>query len=437
MTKKVNKIFVFIFIMLVFTLFFSMLAGRMLYAIRRIARVDTISIEWEKMYPYDLDISELYQGDTSTGGEELSAKETVISDSIITKLANSELIKIAVKIGTIGDSWSDFLFNNRGIAKIGYCINAMIRDSSVTQNVTKLKNGYLTEISTTKTDFESAKESLLNYSYLQKYLETEGIDFLFCYAPNKECALDNQLPRGVISYANDNVDTYIEAMEALGINYIDFRKKLHEDGLEHYSLFYKTDNHWNIDAGFWAASVIEKELNERFDLNIEDVNTFGTFSRKTFKNATFGTAGQTVGHLFAQSEDFDILFPDFPNEFLLEIPDKNINVTGSFEDIFIDYTDLNIVIEEGGGYAFETILYGNRPYVKITNLNNPDGPKILMIRDSFSLVVAPYLVFSCSELVLLDTRVFDGSVVNCIDGFKPDVVLALQCKPREFKLNAE
>ena len=94
---------------------------------------------------------------------------------------------------------------------------------------------------------------------------------------------------------------------------------------------------------------------------------------------------------------------------------------------------------QGGGYAFEAILYGNMPYVKISNYKNPNGPRILMIRDSFAACVAPYLAESCSELILIDTRVsygvFSGSIISCINDFKPDVVLALLNVPQAIILN--
>lgn len=76
---------------------------------------------------------------------------------------------------------------------------------------------------------------------------------------------------------------------------------------------------------------------------------------------------------------------------------------------------------------------------KITNYNNPNGPKVFMIRDSFSIVVASYLAASCSELVMIDTRPnngnFTGSVINCINSFEPDIVLAFQYSPQVIKLN--
>ena len=159
----------------------------------------------------------------------------------------------------------------------------------------------------------------------------------------------------------------------------------------------------------------------------------------TYKNAEFGSAGRGVTHYVAESEDFIMLYPKFETNYRLEIPNKGIDVTGAFKDIFIDYEGLNELMDNGGGSAYGKILFGNQPYEKITNLNNPNGPKILMIRDSFSIVVAPYLAESCSELVMLDTRPstgnFTGSIINCINSFQPDIVLAFQSSPQNIKLN--
>ena len=41
------------------------------------------------------------------------------------------------------------------------------------------------------------------------------------------------------------------------------------------------------------------------------------------------------------------------------------------------------------------------------NHTNPDGPKILLIRNSFSCVVSPFLALQASELHLVDDR--DGT----------------------------
>jgi hypothetical protein len=123
------------------------------------------------------------------------------------------------------------------------------------------------------------------------------------------------------------------------------------------------------------------------------------------------------------------MFPKFSTNFKLVIPDKEIDTTGSFRDIFVDYDTLNEQIENGGGYVYETVLYGNRPLVQITNLEKENGLKVLMIRDSFSIAVAPYMALGCQELDMIDTRSsngnFTGSVKTYIEKMQPDVVIML------------
>lgn len=431
MERKENKVFVIAFITLVFILFLSLLAGKFFH--KQIVELDrknsilnanTIDVNWEKLYPYDTKVVE----------SGLPLYTTNKNDSIIAKISNS-----LTKFENIGTNLSAIMYKGADISKTGYIINSKLTDPSIGNKYIKLKNGYWVSVSNPKVDFNTAINDVSNYYYLQKYLETKNINFLYFYSPTKECAIDNQMPDGVTSYANENIDIYINAMNKLKINNVDLRETLHKDNLDHYSLFYKTDHHWNVDAGFWATSEIENELNKRFDLKIKNINQIGSFSKTVYKNAMFGSMGKTVSHFNEKSEDFDILFPNFKNNFSLEIPDKGINTTGDFKNIFIDYKWLNTVEKEGGGYAYDSILYGNRPYEKITNLNNKNGPKILMIRDSFSIAVAPYLAFSCSELVLIDTRNtngnFTGSIINCINQFKPDVVLAIQSSPQSITLN--
>jgi len=429
MEKREHKVFIIVFTVVIYVLFLLILSGKIFskqineLKSKNFLNSNTAEIDWEEIYPYDTTI-EIYN---------ISTNQTPSKISTVDKISNA-----LKKIGNIGNSWSTLIYRYSDISKAGYVINTFLTDPTVGEEYIKLKNGYW--ISTSEpNDNEEEIKNIVNYYNLQKYLESEDIEFLYCIPPTKECKLDNQLPDGITTYENDNIDVYISEFDSLGLNYIDLRKTLHDDKLDHYSLFYKTDHHWNIEGGFWAASEIEKELIEKYGIDIANINQYGSFSKKTYKNAMFGSEGLGVTHFNAQSEDFDILFPDFENEFILDIPDKNINISGNFEEVFINYEGLNEVIEEGGGYAYEQILYGNRPYVKITNLNNTSGPRILILRDSFAIAVAPYLAFSCSELVLLDTRSsmgnFSGSIVNCINQFSPDAVIVLQSEPHNIVLN--
>ena len=430
MTKKENKVFAVVFSAIVFILMSALIGGkvfnRQITELQRKSNMltaGTININWEELYPYDTVVDEIKYTDTS---DDTSAGTL---SPVINRYYNKMLY-----LGSLGNSLAKGMYKYSEMAQSGFAISAALADPSVTKSYIKLNNGYWVIAVPAGITLNDAEKSMARYASLDNYLEEEGIAFLYCLAPSKVCALDDELPKGVIHNGNQNIDMYSQALDQYGIDNIDMRQILHKSGLDHYALFYRTDHHWNIDAGIWAASVIEEEIKKRYDIEMDDVYDLGTFKRTTYENAMFGSIGQGITHFVEKSEDFDILYPEFETNFRLEIPDKEIDTAGSFEDIFINYDDLEYCIDQGGGYAYEQILYGNRPYMKITNLLNTDGPKILMIRDSFSSAAAPYLALSCSELVLLDTRYFTGSVINCIDTFKPDVVMALQGAPQFFLL---
>ncbi len=431
MIKKENQLLVIVSLVLVFTLFLALLSGAVFQEQIKASKKalnpgnsNTISIDWEKRYPYDTTVDEIKISNN------LQKTSPRVLDNITSK---------AAELASLGSDWSKFIINYDEISKLGYIITSKLTDLSIGNTYVKLKNGYWTRVDSSKLSLDDAKAQLASYASLNKYLSKKNIKFLYCFTPDRECALDNEFPHGIVSYRNQNIDIYLQALNQYRIDNIDMRQLLHRDKLDHYSLFYKTDHHWNINAAMWATSTIEKEIRNHYGIAIPNVYNLGSYKRITYKNAMFGSAGQSVTHYVEKSENFDILYPKFATNFKLEIPDKGIATTGAFEEIFFDCENLQSDINKGGGYVYERILYGTRPYVKITNLNNPSGTKILIIGDSYAIAVAPYLALSCSELVLIDTRPtngnFTGSIVNCINNFSPDIVISLQAKPQSLTLN--
>lgn len=425
MLKKTNKIFVIVSIAFIFVLFISLIGSRLfqkqLEDAKNLRTRHISSIKWEEIYPYDTQI------------ELVSSEVENIDISITEKIVNK--IK---KFSNVGNSTARLLYFYDDIAKTGYVITSRLTDPSVGNQYIRLKNGYWIAASQKGTS-DKAKEVIAPYVSLQHYLDDKGIKFLYFYTPSKDCDIDNEYPDGVHSYVNEKIDHNLDIMSNYGLNYVDLRKNLHNDGLNHYEMFYKTDHHWTVFAGLWAASKVTKELNTRFGIKMVDPVDICDYQPITYKKAEFGSYGNGVTHYVADSEDFTIYYPENKTHYRLEVPNKEIDVEGTFEDIFIDQEGLKKVEVEGGGSAYGKILYGNPPYEKITNYDNPNGIKILMIRDSFSIVVAPYLAASCSELVMLDTRpnngYFTGSIINCINKFNPDVVLAIQSSPQSISLN--
>ena len=86
-----------------------------------------------------------------------------------------------------------------------------------------------------------------------------------------------------------------------------------------------------------------------------------------------------------------------------------------------DYYNLNPYVAYSGGDFREQI---------ITNKLNPDGETILLVRDSFSCAMAPFLSLATSRMNCVDVRDggYVGSKINVyeyIEALKPDYLVVM------------
>ena len=430
-----NKLHVVLFMLCTFAIFFAMV-GSKVYGIYREQNPVPVSedpeaeeeeipwMDWEEIYPYDT-VVELVDSGVEEKGE-----------SVVDKITN-ELSRLS----TIGNDLSKTLLYYDDIAKFGTVASTFLKDPAIGISYIKSKDGYWLNGEPNKIDLDSAKKAAVDYASLQKYLESKGINFLYFYVPQKMCSEDPRLPGGVNIYTNENIDTRLEAMDFYGIKYVDLRKNIHKQGLDHHAMYYKTDHHWTIETGLWASREIAREINKWYGYGLDETYNVDQYELVTFDKAEFGSEGWGVTNKLADPEDFTIPAPKFETDYRLEIPIYGIDWDGPYPEALVDLESLEEMSSMEGGPAYECVLFGNTPYTKITNLYNPDGIKIFMLRDSFACAVAPYLAELCSELVMVDVRTgpddgnFNGSIINCINEFDPDIVITCQFEPHKLQLN--
>lgn len=423
MTEKLNRIFVKIIFGVFISLLCLLVAGKVtLYCKNRMHNEKVEVINWENLYPFNTVVNEIeIEKDTEIIETELKYEKGFVS-----------------KFNTVGKNWSKLMWGYGNISKAGYLLRSKLSDPSIGEQYIRLKNGHWISLFDQVTD-EEIKEAIIPYASLQKYLKENGIGFTYFFVPTKECTVDDEYPAGVVTDVNEKIDRFIKELSLNKVEYVDLRKELHKDGLDHYAMFFRTDHHWTSESGLWASEIVTRKIRENLGIEIRDASSYGEFKNVTYGNAEFGSYGAGVTRFIEQPEDFTIPYPTFETEFRIEVPYLNIDKTGSFGEVFVDEEGLKKLSEDNGGYAYEKLLYGIEPYVKITNMNNPDGPKILLIRDSYACAVAPYLASSCSELVLIDTRSncgnFTGSIIEVINQFGPDAVFAFQHYPQKIILN--
>ena len=146
-----------------------------------------------------------------------------------------------------------------------------------------------------------------------------------------------------------------------------------------------------------------------------------------------GAVGRRVGTLYAGLDDIDIVFPKYETSFdFYGISDDGEEKrSGNFADAVYLWDNLSQRADFVNN-NYSTYIGKEYAISKLTNNNNPDGIKILLIRDSFSCTIQPFIAQDASEVCAIDLRRYDEqSVPQLCDEYKPDLVI-LAYNPSAF-----
>ena len=225
---------------------------------------------------------------------------------------------------------------------------------------------------------ESPDEALVekNLSYVDRLAGKSDLPVYLGLIPSAAEVWKEKLPGGAESW---------DQTELLAQSGVDFQSTLSAHADE--PIFYRTDHHWTTLGAFYGANALLDALGKE-TLKGND------FTPKTASDSFNGT-------LYSQS-GIHWLEPD--------------TMVFWAEDTGLDITSWrNGTPEPGSLYdrsylekkdKYSAFLGGNQPLCVIKNEAIPDGGKILLIRDSYSDSLAPFLAQSFSEVHLLDLRYY-------------------------------
>ena len=259
---------------------------------------------------------------------------------------------------------------------------------------------------------------------LSDYLKNKNIPMLYVQAPYKVCKKNPQLPAGVEDYSNEMADEFLSKLRKYGIDTLDLRDRLHEEGLNHHNLFYRTDHHWTPEAGIWATGEIANTLKEQYGFQINEKSIdINNYSCKIYKNRLLGSLGRRIGIGYDGVEDFKLYLPKFsaPMKYKIDGRKEAIDIDFSKQPfaprhLKKDYYHMSTYCAYTDGDFLHTELY---------NKKDKTGQKVLIIRESFATVVSPFLGLSCDRLDTVDLRYEGSEAKSFIDAMNPDYVVIL------------
>ncbi len=319
----------------------------------------------------------------------------------------------------LGEHMSPFITLNGGVERL-------LGKRAVNQRY-RLDNGKLSYV-IPELDMSGIAAKTAAFS---RYVEEQGIPFLYVNSLFFLDENDKQLPPSIEDYGNENADRFLALLSEAGVPTLDLREREKAAGIDHYSHFFNTDHHWRPEMGFWAFTEILNFLASRDpSFAVEDaLSDFSSYSVAVTKNCFLGSSGRRVGAWYAGKDDFSVITPNFDTALEVFYSRDGSTRRGPLPDclFFPELFDAD---------PYEASLYdfycGGDEWMDIRNLAGEEGlalrgngKRILLIKDSASLVVIPWLSLACGELRTCDLRFEDLSLPELIGAFRPDLVMVL------------
>lgn len=407
--KVVTRIFMVIFIVIFITIMIRFLAKNVLVDMMKIdnpviqeiaedggsEKSKTINIDWNKEYPADEKI-----------------KKDFKKNNIINKYNN-----LVNNIKRQLENYSgDFLFGYEKIVELSKKYEKTINWNLVTfdDNDTPIyiDNGYWSNI-TKKENYNSKAQSIVDFN---NYLKEKDIKLLYVQAPKKTQNFEGEASNIYKDYSYENIDNVIKILKENDIETLDLREKIIEEQIDAKSLFYKTDHHWTPQAAIWAMRYISDEMNKRWNMNISsNLYNLNNYYTVTMVDEYFGSEGRKITLSKALPENFDIILPVFENEFIVSVPELEIkDYKGNIWNTLFDRDCLGIK-DYYNSQSYDAYGYNNKALIHIKNNKITDNEKILLLADSFSGALSPYLALGVEEVYRIDLRDFNGSIKSFID----------------------
>lgn len=282
-----------------------------------------------------------------------------------------------------------------------------------------LPNGQVTDIAAER-DVTEAAENLIAFG---KWVEEKEMDFLYVQFPHKVPKYeDTYAKENVENYSNRNADALLSELANADITYVDIRESIYQSGRNHYDCFYRTDHHWKLSAGLFAAGEIADKLDLEKDSEGSPIWSEESYRVERIEKCYLGSYGRNLTRALIEPDDLEIYYPEYKTNLRLSCEEMGIQKTGRWEETLLDKRKLlkeySYTISQ-----YDAFGYGDRALIKVENLNCDEGKRVLLIKDSFADVLSPYLALGVKELAILDLRMFNGSVESFVEEYAPDSVI--------------
>lgn len=263
----------------------------------------------------------------------------------------------------------------------------------------------------TRFDQPDSQKVADNLTYVNNFVENVDIPVIFSLIPTQACIWADRLPAGAPNASQTDILNQAQAAVP-GATWADLYTPLWEHRDE--DIFYRTDHHWTSLGAYYGYT----GLAEALGFTPVSLDSYTETVRST---EFYGTVFSSSGVRWVK-----------PDTISTYVPDTGITVTEHSYDnkgnpIEIPrslYVESFLSVKD----KYSMFLGGNQS-LGVVKTPNTDKPKLLIIRDSYTDSVVPFLTPHYSEIHLIDLRYYKLSIQDYIEQNGIDQALVLYSVP--------
>ena len=264
----------------------------------------------------------------------------------------------------------------------------------------------------TRFDQPAADRVTENLNYVNKFVENVDIPVVFSLIPTQACIWADRLPEGAPNASQ--TDLMAQAQGAVtGATWADVYTPLMEHKDE--DIFYRTDHHWTSLGAYYGYTGLDSALGYT-PVPLTD------YTPTVRSTEFYGTVFSSSGVRWVKP---DTITTYVPNDGITVVSHTYDNSGNPVEEQRALYVESFLSVKD----KYSMFLGGNQSLGVVTNTNNPDGPKLLIIRDSYADSLVPFLTAHYSEIHLIDPRYYHLSVKDYVAQNGIDQALVLYSVP--------
>ena len=264
----------------------------------------------------------------------------------------------------------------------------------------------------TRFDQPDAGDVTDNLNYVNNFVENVDIPVVFSLIPTQACIWADRLPEGAPNASQ--TDLLSQAQGAVsGATWADVYTPLMEHKDE--DIFYRTDHHWTSLGAYYGYTGLAQALGytpvplSDYDATVRSTEFYGT---------VFSSSG-------VRWVRPDTITTYVPEDGITVVSHTYDNAGNPVEEPRELYVESFLSVKD----KYSMFLGGNQSLGVVKNANNPDGPKLLILRDSYADSLVPFLTAHYSEIHLIDPRYYHLSVKDYVEQNGIDQALVLYSVP--------